>query len=366
MGPGTCVGGFLSVLVVQLPWLLASRRWALLGPVEDRLWQASFYNCSALEPAPARGADSVTPREVHVAYATERRFFPSLLLSMVSLSQHLQDSGNCTIHVVLYKADMEGTGDLVDCFNAALGGRAPRVRFHEHRFDPVVLKFSRYPRYRTHHVTRSPITWARLRLDEYLPGVSRVLYLDTDTIVQADVGRLFQMQMTHPLAASLDSALERSKAVPDIAEDLAGPGRAAPVANITHETYFCSGVMLLDLERWRAERLWSTIERWALRVPSRRPLRAHWHDQDLLNLALQNRVHLLDWRWNAMGMGVAHYVSPRCVEEARILHFTPQPLDWPVDRSWLSSRGGQRLRPHLGPLRACAGLRGPALVVAAA
>jgi len=294
---------------------------------------------------------------VHVAYATEQRFFPSLLISMVSLSRHLPNASQCTIHLVLYEVDNASALRLLECFESALGTvpQMPGVVIHPYRFDPMVFAVRRYARQRQHHVTAKPITWARLRLHEYLPTVPRVLYLDTDTVVKSDVGRLYRMHMEYGLAAVLDSRLERSKAVPDIISDLEATsdcGRRGEI-NISYATYFCSGVMLLDLDRWKADRLGTVLEQWTRRVPTHRSLRAHWHDQDLLNVAFHGRVHILDWRWNAMGLGLEHYVSAKCLDEAWILHFTPQPLDWCSDGWWLRSWGGFRLKPYMDALQSC-------------
>mmetsp|Transcript_16396 Transcript_16396/g.34276 ORF Transcript_16396/g.34276 Transcript_16396/m.34276 type:complete len:355 (+) Transcript_16396:52-1116(+) len=351
----SCRTAFLVALVSQIPWLLLARWFVIVGPFEDWMWQQSFHFCDTSEPAIEPAVNLSSFQMVHVVYTTESRFFPGLLLSMVSLIRHLEDPEYCTVHVVLADEDDKKKASLLKCFESALEGlpRLPQVRFHPYRFDPVFLKLSRYPRRRTHHVTRKPITWARLRLDQYLPNVSRVLYLDTDTIVKSDIGPLFRMHLRFGIAAALDSRLERSKAVPDIKYDLMN---FASELNVTYDNYFSSGIMLIDLERWRADKMGSAIERWALKIPSHQPLKAQWHDQDLINVAFRGRVHVLDWRWNAMGVSLPFYFSEQCVDDARILHFTPQRFDLLAEWSWLPSRGGLRMKPYMGPLRVCHGL----------
>lgn len=353
-----CRVGLVFVSLVQMAWVLVARWFLPFQTWEGLLWQHAFFDCDEPERTVLPAANLSGLEMVHVAYATEPRFFPNLLLSMVSLSRSLQDPGQCTIHVVLYDGDVESAGSLIDCFTRCLEllPATPTVRVHRYEFDPLMLKVSRYSRYRNHHVTAKPITWARLRFEEYLPSVRRVLYLDTDTIVKSDVGALYRMHMNYPLAAALDSLIERSNAVPDIIADMSANNNISRI-NIKYENYFCTGVMLMDLERWRAERLGVHIDRWALRIPSREPLRANWHDQDMLNLAFQGRVDLLDWRWNAMGMGLENYVPAHCVDGARILHFTPQPATWQTDWWWLRSWGGLRFKPHTDPLRSCPDLQ---------
>lgn len=351
---GPCFAGFVCTLVVQALWLLGCSLCGLWEYLQSWFFHLVFLDCSRPERLLAPAQDVSGLQMLHVAYTTEKRLFPDLLLSMVSLSQHLHDPRQCTFHVIVYEPEVEATSELLECFrrSVAMLQHIPAVIFHGYQPDSLMLNFSRYDRNRRHPVTDKPMTWARLRLDRYLPTVPRVLYLDTDTIVKADVRPLYQMRMRHAVAAAQDSWVESYEAPARILLDV---GDEVPELNISRRTFFSSGVMLLDLERWRQEDLGGYLDSWVSRIPSTRALHANWHDQDLLNVALQDRRDLLDWRWNVVGMAFQMYVDPRCVDGASILHFSPKlsSTHWLTDPEFLDSWGGLRLDPFMEPLRIC-------------
>src|SRR2546430_2117711 len=86
------------------------------------------------------------------------------------------------------------------------------------------------------------IVWLRFRLPDLLPDRSRVLYLDSDTLVMSDLHGLWATPLDpHPLAA-----------VANVVE----PAARAHVESLgIHYPggLFNSGVLLMDLDRMRAE-----------------------------------------------------------------------------------------------------------------
>ena len=130
-----------------------------------------------------------------------------------------------------------------------------------------------------------PLTWYRVLLPELLPELPRVLYLDTDTLVLAPLRPLWELDLegawlgavANPLFRSMRSRVESDLGLP--------PG--AP--------YFNSGVLLLDLDAWRAHgvtrRVTDLVEGGAA---------VEWPDQDALNAVLHGRWRELHPRWNAM------------------------------------------------------------------
>lgn len=156
----------------------------------------------------------------------------------------------------------------------------------------------------SHHISHT--AYFRLLSSTWLPDwISRVIYLDCDTLVVEDVGDLWD----------LTSQGEKEVwAVPDIACPFIdarvgcgdyksiGPYLAAvtPVANYgelgipADQWYFNSGVMVLDLQRWReADR--STC---LLRCLQENPKHVWCWDQYALNVVFHDTWGKLPLRWN--------------------------------------------------------------------
>ncbi len=116
----------------------------------------------------------------------------------------------------------------------------------------------------------------------YLPEIDskRLLYLDSDTVVDGKLDELIDHDMNGlPVAMILDSLVRKHKLRLGFAED---------------ESYFNSGVMLFDLDEWRKRRC---SERIAEHVKNVRA----WYpspDQDLINVVLKGEIDRLSPRYN--------------------------------------------------------------------
>eukprot|EP00928_Gymnodinium_smaydae_P067464 TRINITY_DN50437_c0_g1_i1.p1 TRINITY_DN50437_c0_g1~~TRINITY_DN50437_c0_g1_i1.p1 ORF type:complete len:369 (-),score=73.31 TRINITY_DN50437_c0_g1_i1:29-1135(-) len=258
------------------------------------------------------------PGPVHVVYSSDANGFQGLLSSMLSLSRHLAAPRDCEIHVIVQAADMFQARRLVECFKAEHSDPAvvPRVTLHE--VHPLSLNFTDFRETWTElwpagapHLTQ--LAFTQLSLGRYLPTASRAIWLDANTVVRDDLGKLYRKPMRNVVAAARDLkwATWRSDyafLVQDVDETL--------LANVSDldSRIFNAGVLLVDLERWRTEDLGAKLEAWVKRASGIKLV------QLALNLELHGRIDELDWSWNVMGLMM---VPPRrCLDGARVLHFT--------------------------------------------
>lgn len=118
-------------------------------------------------------------------------------------------------------------------------------------------------------------TWMSLvRL--VLPRVieeQRVLWLDVDTIVEQDIGEIFDRDLAGNYVAMVEE----------------------PVRSKYPFTYYNAGVMLMDLEKLWADDTW---RKW-IRLINREPFTAK--DQDVINLICQGEILTLGPEWNCAG-----------------------------------------------------------------
>lgn len=121
----------------------------------------------------------------------------------------------------------------------------------------------------------------RLFLPELLDdSVDRLLYLDSDTIVDGRLDELTEIPMgDYPAAMVLDSLVRLHKIRLGFSKE---------------EPYFNSGVILFQMERWRQERCSEKIAEHVKTV------RAHYPspDQDLLNVVCRGRIMTLPPKYN--------------------------------------------------------------------
>ncbi|HET6963618.1 MAG TPA: glycosyltransferase family 8 protein [Acidimicrobiales bacterium] len=128
------------------------------------------------------------------------------------------------------------------------------------------------------------IVWLRLYIPEILGGVSRALYLDSDTFVAGDLTDLWRTPLGDAPLAAVANVVE-----PPFRAHVASLGVDYPGG------YFNSGVLLLNLAGLRAEGALERLVRYALDHPA--PL--VWPDQDVLNAVFAGRWIPLHPRFNA-------------------------------------------------------------------
>ncbi|MEM1013388.1 MAG: glycosyltransferase family 8 protein [Planctomycetota bacterium] len=133
-----------------------------------------------------------------------------------------------------------------------------------------------------------PISYTRLLLPTLVPDVERLLYLDVDLVVKADIGVLWDLGTDgRAIAAVADPGmpmLGSPNCVHYAVEELEDPD-ARP---------FNAGVMLMDLTIWRSENLAAEVlaflRRWMNCLT--------WADQDGLNVVLEKRWAERELMWN--------------------------------------------------------------------
>lgn len=163
----------------------------------------------------------------------------------------------------------------------------------------------------------SKITYARFLIPEIFPSsVSKVLYLDADILVLGDLGPLWETDLEGCVAgAVLDRWDQRIK------DDNPGLEMVPRVQN-----YFNAGVLLIDLDRWRKER----ISEKALQYLNHNP-QSLFSDQDALNVACDGLWKRLDSRWNC------HDIDEKCIsafdypEWPPIVHFAARKKPWKAE-----------------------------------
>ncbi len=122
----------------------------------------------------------------------------------------------------------------------------------------------------------------RLFMGELLPEtVERVLYLDCDTVIVRPLRRLW--------AASLDGCMMGAVMEPTIY-----PQVKESIGLTDADPYYNSGVLLVDLKRWRRE----NVQQQLMDFLKKKNGKLFASDQDLLNGTLKGKIKTLPVRYN--------------------------------------------------------------------
>ncbi len=235
------------------------------------------------------------PRPIHVVYATDTPHGCALLGSMATVHAHARRRP-VRFHVVVPPA-----------MAAAVRASRPRLPYDAtvHPMPEVPFVAQGTQSRLSAHTT----AWARLYLHTFVPAsATRVLYLDTDTLVDADVAELVDdTPMSRP------GSWPASRPPPAVAIVRRDDGKlqawnGGPVVGVGPDAVIHNdGVLLVDVPRWRAQR-------WTEQLESLAAQRTHYGlnsngDQLLVNTLLARQrqdsasAAFLPERWNYHNLG---------------------------------------------------------------
>ena len=158
--------------------------------------------------------------------------------------------------------------------------------------------------YKGAHV--SIATFYRCLIPEIIPNESKIIYLDSDTIVRTSLREIFQTDMGENLVYG----------VADVAED-------ANKKRLGLDKYVNAGVLLFNCDLMRKENFVDKMFSWM--VDNMDKIFAY--DQDLINKVAAGRIEYLDDKYNAQVRRVGATRFDNLLEPA-ILHFISPKKPW--------------------------------------
>jgi lipopolysaccharide biosynthesis glycosyltransferase len=206
---------------------------------------------------------------VSVLFCCNPGFYQHLAVALVSM---LKNNAGIPFDVHLIVARPEGALEA-------------KLRQSFRSYGNLRLTIHGFPRERYAHFFvdnhLSPEAYLRIFAADVLPShMTRVLYLDCDLVVLGNLWPLWTIDIEAVTLAG----------VPDPFGDF----RRAALGIDDGEPYVNSGVLLMNLTRWRAE---DVTERLVHFIESKRS-ELIFHDQDALNAVLRGQILALEPRWN--------------------------------------------------------------------
>ncbi len=195
----------------------------------------------------------------------------------------------------------------------------------------------------SHHITHT--AYFRLLAARLLPkSIDKVIYLDADILVRRDLTELWNYDVgDHYCLAAIDIAcpfIDARQADHTIKNSIPYLAAISPIPNWRKlgldgaAPYFNSGVMVINLKRWRDEEIDGKL----LKCLRKNPKHAWCWDQYALNVVFANQWKPLPSEWN-QGMHVFKYPDATCSpiavddfiqmrDNPALVHFTTEFKPW--------------------------------------
>lgn len=236
--------------------------------------------------------------EIDVVFAADRAYLPHFATAASSLVW------NCSVQRIFLISDTadERVSQTLEAVADSAGKRAPELVVFEPPAETAGYSVSG-------HISAAAF-W-RIHLAELLPrDVQYALYLDSDLVITGDL-------------------------ITRCAEELSAPGENNPLVWAVEESsshslekfgleqgsYFNSGVLLLNMARWRDEAFGERLELLNQKVGGQ----LDWWDQDLLNIAINHD-------WQEFGHWANGILGKRAPDNL-VVHFNGRDKPWHLGSS---------------------------------
>ncbi|KAH7414612.1 hypothetical protein KP509_14G001800 [Ceratopteris richardii] len=219
---------------------------------------ASFRNgeeCAPIHQQKSGGSEQqqqlCDAASVHIAMTLDAAYIRGSIAAVLSIVQHTACPENLAFHFIASRMEEK--------LSVLLSSTFPYLRFKLYKFDEGILQGKISPSVR--NSLEQPLNYARTYIADILPScIKRVIYLDSDLIVVDDVAKLWRTDLNgHALAAPQYCHVDFSHYFNSVFWENA---QLSAVFRGRKLCYFNTGVMVMDLEKWRRSYYVQAIECW--------------------------------------------------------------------------------------------------------
>ncbi len=210
--------------------------------------------------------------KMNVIYVSDNTYAKYLGISMFSLLDNNRDLEEIAVYILSKEIDKKNTARLYKIAE----------KYHRSIEFIDITEFEKKIPFTFDTSGYNPIVLSRLFLCSYLPeGVERILYLDCDIIVNGSIKELETVSFNQNLIA----------AVPEL---YMPAEKKALIGLVKKETYYNAGVLLVNMELWRHEKIENAF------IEYYRTMKGQllYNDQDILNHCCKGRILRLSHTYN--------------------------------------------------------------------
>ena len=215
-------------------------------------------------------------KTIPIFFACNDRYIPYLDVAIISLISHVSPDRNYKITIL--KSDVTEENQEIIKKHATDN---VAIEFYDVRrmIEPVKDKLPDMFYY-------SLAAYYRFFIETAFPQYDKAIYLDCDVILLNDIAKLYDTNVRGKLLAAVyEQNTDRSPEFTSYVEDIIG---------IPHNTYFNSGVMVMNLAEFRKNKVQDKF----LRMLSEYHFDSLAPDQEYLNVICHGKVKYLPNGWN--------------------------------------------------------------------
>jgi lipopolysaccharide biosynthesis glycosyltransferase len=255
------------------------------------------------------------PSLVHISMTIDWDYLRGSMAAIHSVLKHTSCPKNLFFHFIASDSRLENKDEFTKIVHSSF----PSLRFKVYVFEEKLVENLISPSIR--QALENPLNYARSYLADLLEEcVERVIYLDSDVIVVDDIQDLWKVSLTESKVIGAPEYCHANFtryfsyefwSSHEFSETFKGRKKSP--------CYFNTGVMVMDLMKWREGEYTKKIEKWMEIQKERRVYKLGSLPPFLM--VFGGDIEAIDHRWNQHGLG-----GDNVVDSCRSLHSGPVSL----------------------------------------
>ncbi|KAK6129440.1 hypothetical protein DH2020_036816 [Rehmannia glutinosa] len=250
----------------------------------------AFRNADECRSSKLGKSSVCDPSLVHVAIALDVEYLRGSIAAVHSILQHAKCPESVFFHFLVPEMGLE----------ALVRSTFPELKFNVYYFDPERVRSLISSSVRQE--LEQPLNYARNYLAELLETcVTRVIYLDSDLVVVDDISKLWNTSLGKKTIGAPEYC--HANFTKYFTQYFWSNSRFSGVFSGRNPCYFNTGVMVIDLAKWRRFGCTRRIERW---MEIQKTSISRIYELGSLPpflLVFAGHVAPIEHRWNQHGLG---------------------------------------------------------------
>ncbi|KAL0419943.1 UNVERIFIED_CONTAM: putative galacturonosyltransferase-like 4 [Sesamum radiatum] len=227
---------------------------------------------------------------IHIAMTLDGNYLRGTMAAVLSILRHSTCPENVVFHFLWVRHEAEVLSRLKSTF--------PYLSFKVYTFDAKRVRglISKSIR----QALDQPLNYARIYLGEILPQeVKRLIYLDSDIVMVDNVAKLWGVDLKENVLAAPEYC--HANFTRYFSQEFWSDSELSRTFEGRQPCYFNTGVMVVDVEKWRNGNYTQKVEDWMVVRKQKRIY--HLGSLPPFLLVLAGNIEPIDHRWNQHGLG---------------------------------------------------------------
>ncbi|KAK7252882.1 hypothetical protein RIF29_37137 [Crotalaria pallida] len=255
-----------------------------------------FYNSPNCPSINLQTNTTCSPDAVHVAMTLDVTYLRGSMAAILSVLQHSSCPENIIFHFVTAASKLSLSTTVL---NRTLSTSFPYLKFQFYPFDDETV--AGFVSTSIRSALDCPLNYARNYMANLLPPCVRtIVYLDSDLVLVDDIAKLAATPLPGDAVLAAPEYCNANFSSYFTPTFWSNPSLSLTFAG-RRACYFNTGVMVIDLERWRAGDYTTKIEEW-MELQKRMRIYELGSLPPFL-LVFAGNIGPVDHRWNQHGLG---------------------------------------------------------------